>query len=457
MPEYKYQSYLNDSAETVFRWHTRPGALQRLMPPWHHIRKLEKKGSIRDGDEISFHLQRGPLDIRWRAIHKNYREGVSFTDEQVEGVFQKWIHTHAFYDNGPEQCLAEDHVEYELPFPPVGGLLLDWMVQREHQRVFRFRHERLKNDLARHRRFADRPRLRIAITGASGFIGTQLRFFLQTGGHEVYALVRRTPEPEQNEIYWNPDLREIDAPALENFDAVIHLAGERLSRLRWTDEFKKRVFHSRVDGTAFLCETLAALENPPKTLISSSATGYYGDTGIHCVDESAPSGEGFLAHVCRHWEAATQPAQDAGVRVVHLRIGVVMGAAGGMLKTVRLPFQFCLGGKLGSGRQHLSWISLDDLLGAIYYVMYRHDISGAVNAVSPIPVSHEEFTQTLADLLNRPAFLSVPETAARYLMGDMADELLFTSQCVLPRKLEHSDFVFYHKTIHDALRFELGV
>lgn len=310
-------------------------------------------------------------------------------------------------------------------------------------------------DLERHESFAERGTLKVAITGATGLIGRALVPFLTTGGHEVTRLVRRRDALAPGDAYWNPERGEIDAAALDGMDAVINLAGETLSE-RWTPAHKRAIRDSRVKGTALLARTLAGLPNPPKVLISVSAVGYYGDGGDRILDESSPAGTDFLATVARDWEAAAEPAAQRGIRVVHPRMGVVLAAHGGILERLLPPFRLGMGGKLGSGAQWMSWIALDDLIGALHFLLFTPSLSGPVNVTSPNPVTNAVLAKTLGHVLGRPAIAAVPSLVLKLTFGEMAETMLLVGQRVVPRKLEAAGFEFRHPQLEEALRFELG-
>jgi uncharacterized protein (TIGR01777 family) len=299
--------------------------------------------------------------------------------------------------------------------------------------------------------------LRVVIGGASGLVGTRLAAHLAEQGHHVVRLVRHPPQAAANEIYWNPGGAEIDAPALEGVHAVVHLGGESIAGGRWTEARKAAIRDSRVASTRLLSETLAQLGRPPRAFICASAAGYYGDRGDEPLTEDSPPGTGFLAEVCRAWEAATEAARRAGLRVVNLRIGVVLSAAGGALKRMLPPFRMGLGGAVGGGRQYMSWIALSDLVRAIEFVLQTGDIQGPVNAVAPNPVSNRQFTRTLGRVLRRPTLLPLPRLAVRTLFGEMGQALLLEGNRLLPARLERGGFSFLHPGLEDALRFELGL
>ena len=294
--------------------------------------------------------------------------------------------------------------------------------------------------------------MRVAVTGSTGLIGSALVADLRANGHSVSRLVRGggTKSDAERLISWNPERGTIDAAALEGHDAVVHLAGEPIFGL-WTTAKKQKIRESRVRGTALLARTVAGLSRPPRVFVSGSAIGYYGNRPGTEVDESAGPGSGFLAETAQAWEEAAAPAAAVS-RVVKLRTGLVMTRRGGSLATMLPIFQAGLGGRLGSGQQVWSWITLDDLIGAIRHAIDTPAISGPLNATAPNPVSNAEFTRVLAAALKRPAFFAVPGFALRLVMRDMANEMLLFGVRALPRKLLETGYAFRHPTLEPALR-----
>lgn len=297
--------------------------------------------------------------------------------------------------------------------------------------------------------------MNVLISGSSGLIGSELVTRLTSGGHCVGRLVRRAPLNDA-EISWNPETGAVDLARLGGFDAVVHLAGENIAAGRWSEAVKRRIRDSRVEGTRRLCEALAQLEAPPKHLVCASAIGYYGDRGEEVLTEDSAMGTGFLAEVCRDWEAAADPARAQGLRVVHLRIGVVLSPRGGALQKMLLPFRLGAGGVVGSGRQYWSWIALDDVAGACLHVLTHPELTGPVNAVSPHPATNREFTQTLGRVLRRPTVFPLPGFAARLALGEMAEALLLASARVVPQRLLSSGYEFRYPDLEAALRHLLG-
>jgi hypothetical protein len=294
--------------------------------------------------------------------------------------------------------------------------------------------------------------MRIAVSGSGGLVGSEVAAALSAAGNEVVRLVRRAPEPGERAVRWDPGSGVVDASGLEGLFAVVHLAGENIAAGRWNPERKAAIRESRVAGTRLLCEALAALSRPPGTLVCASAIGYYGDRGDEELAEESPAGTGFLADVCRDWEAATAPAAGKGIRVVLLRIGVVLTPKGGALSRMLLPFRLGFGGVLGSGKQYVSWIALDDLPGIVLHVLSNGELRGPVNAVAPRPVTNREFTAALGGALSRPTPFPVPASALRLAAGEMADALLLASARVVPRRLEETGYRFRCPELHGALR-----
>jgi uncharacterized protein len=293
--------------------------------------------------------------------------------------------------------------------------------------------------------------MKVLLTGASGLVGRALAPRLVAEGHSVVALRRRPLGGPGVQATWNPEAGQIDLSQSGPLDAVIHLAGETIAQ-RWTEAAKARIRDSRVRGTRLLCEALAGLPHLPRALVCASATGFYGDRGEEVLDEESPPGVGFLAGICRDWEAATAPALAHGVRVVHLRLGVVLAAQGGALARMLPVFRLGWGGPLGSGRQHWSWIEIGDLASAFQHVLKHEELSGPINAVAPNPVTNREFARTLAVTLGRPAILPVPAWAVKLLLGEMGEEALLASARVTPRKLKQTGFVFAFPELASALR-----
>jgi uncharacterized protein (TIGR01777 family) len=295
--------------------------------------------------------------------------------------------------------------------------------------------------------------MKILISGASGLVGSLLGKRLEAAGHTVVALSRA---PTGSGVVWDPAAGQLDPTALTGLDAAIHLAGENLAAGRWTVARKEKFRASRVNGTRLLSTTLAQLDHPPKVLVCASAIGYYGDRGNESLNEASPPGHGFLADMCAVWEAAADPAATADIRVVHLRLGLVLSASGGALAKMRLPFSLGLGGRLGNGRQYMSWISLEDTVRAFCHALEDETISGPLNCTAPLPVTNAEFTRCLGSILRRPTVFPVPAFALKILFGKMARPLMLEGSRVYPEKLLAAGFHFEHETLEPALRWALA-
>jgi uncharacterized protein (TIGR01777 family) len=444
------------SAEDLFAWHARPGAFARLAPPWESIRLIGEHPGLVNGAEVEMRLRRGPLRLTWVARHRAVVPGHGFVDEQVRGPFARWIHAHRFLPEGDDSSTLEDTVNYVLPFGAVGDLVGGRSVRRSLERTFAFRHRRTLEDLTRHRDARLERPLRVAVTGASGMIGAALTAFLTSGGHEVVPLVRRAVRPGERAIAWHPERGTIDAAALEGFDAVVNLAGANVGEGRWTPVRKELLRRSRTEGTALLSRTLAALARPPRVLVSASAVGYYGDRGDEPLTEASHPGEGFFPDLSRAWEDAARPAEAAGIRVVHPRIGVVLAGNGGMLARLAPVIAAGGGAIMGDGLQKLSWIAFDDLLGIFHTAIYDARLRGPINATAPRAVSQAEFTHALGRVLRRPVFLRAPAKVIRAALGEMGEALILEGADVRPARLQDLGFRFAFPDLEETLRMELG-
>jgi len=381
--------------------------------------------------------------VDWVSEHLAPDPYKSFADFQVKGPFGSWRHRHLFSPTGASTCQIEDRIEYELPLEPFGALVAGRYLRERIEQGIAYRHRVVGRDLTLHGRAGLAAGQRVGITGATGLIGSELTHVLTTGGHSPIPLAR-------------PSSGTLEPASLEDLRSVVHLAGEPIDAGKWTPERRRRIRDSRIEGTRVLSEALAGLDAPPETLICASAIGIYGDRGDETLDEQSSAGEGFLAGVVNDWEQAAEPAREAGIRVVHLRFGVVLWPAGGALNRMLTPFRAGGGGPLGSGRQVWSWVSLDDAIGSVLHSMANTDISGPVNVTSPMPVKNKEFTAVLADVLNRPAILPVPAFALRTAFGQMADELMLASARVAPSRLLENGFEFRDIELESALRHMLG-
>jgi len=445
----EYSSVVDAPRDEVFAWHARPGAFRRLSPPWGPLELITEADSLEDGRAV-LGL---PGRLRWVAQHQadGYDPPHRFVDaigaaglaSLPARIVVRWKHIHDFEDAGDNRTRVIDHVETPVPAPAL-------------RPMFVYRHRQLADDLAAHRQAAEHglSAATIAITGSSGLVGSALSAFLSTGGHRVIRLVRH-PATGRDERQWNP--ADPDPDLLAGVDAVIHLAGASIAG-RFTDAHRRDIRASRIEPTRRLSELVAGSTGGPRVLISASAIGYYGyDRGDAILTEDSERGDGFLADVVADWEEATAPAEQAGVRVVRVRTGIVQSPRGGTLRLLRPLFSAGLGGPVGGGEQWLSWIGIDDLIDIYHRGLWDATLTGAVNAVAPEPVRNVDYTHTLAHVLHRPAVLPIPRLGPRLLLGDQgARELACASQRVRPAKLEHAGHRFRHPDLDPALRHLLG-
>lgn len=451
---YLKQSTVGVPAEALYDWHMRPGAFERLTPPWQRIEIVEAEPPA-EGSRATLRLRHGPLTTRWVAEHRDIVPGEGFEDVQIAGPFAEWRHRHRFVAVTDETSVLRDRIDYRPPGGRLGALLAGRSIRRTLERTFDYRHRTTRDDVMTHDRYRARQPLTVAISGAGGFVGSALVPLLTGGGHEVVRLVRGA-SAGAGEARWSTDEGLIEPEALTGVDAVVHLAGENIAGGRWTERRKQRIRESRVDGTRRLAESLARLDGPPATLLCASAIGFYGDRGDELLNEESTAGRGFLADTCQEWEAASRPAVEAGIRVAHARFGVVLSPQGGALAKMLTPFRLGAGGVIGSGRQYMSWISLDDAASALLHILMTQELSGAINLTAASPVTNREFTKTLGRVLRRPTIAPMPAFAARLAFGEMADEMLLAGARVQPAKLLASGFEHRHPELEGALRHLLG-
>lgn len=450
MPTFERRAQLPVSARRLYEWHAAEGALTRLVPPWDRPERIERSGGLADA-RVVMRMRLGPIPVTWVAQHHAHEDGVQFADRAVQSPFASWDHLHRFEPEGPDGSVLIDRIAYELPFGALGRAVGGAHIHDMLERMFDFRHQRTREDLMRHE---GRAPMRIAVTGATGLVGTELCAFLTGGGHTVLPMVRREARP--GEVRWDPLGGTVDVEALEGVDAIVHLAGENVGE-RWTEARKRAVMESREIGTRTLANAIARMHRKPRVLVSASAVGWYGaDRGDEELDEGSSSGSDFLAEVCKAWEGSTRPAEDAGVRVVHARVGVALSAAGGALQRMLTPARLGVLGPIGSGRQQMSWIALDDVVGALHHALYDEGLRGPVNVTAPAPVSQAEFARTLGRVLSRPAVAPLPGFVVKALFGEMGEVVLLGGQRVMPRRLLENGFTFLRPTLEEALRFELG-
>lgn len=468
---------INQSTQKVFAWHETPGALERLTPPWMTIKSFQATGGIEIGATVRMKMAPSilplPFSMSMAAKHVGYEKNRFFRDRLVKGPFLKWDHTHSFSSRGKGLSQLEDRVQYALPV----HIPRTWtpLVEKELDRLFTYRHRVMSTDLKRHKDFrscsrvhhtppanaaahtmTDTP-LTIVVSGASGPVGNALIPFLTTGGHRVVQLVRRAPQ-NSDEIQWDPYSGELNLAQAGKIDVVINLNGYHIGSGRWTDKTKEIIIKSRNLSTSLLSSCITALPSNirPELFISASATGFYGDCGDSRLNENSCCGDLFISQVCRDWEECAQGAEDAGVRTVFARMGVVLTPAGGALQRLLPGFLMRLGAKIGTGQQYMSWISMDDLVYSLYHIMGHREVSGAVNLISPNPVTNAEFTRTLGRVLSRPAPFTLPASLIQLMWGKMGEEVLLASTRVMPDQLVASGFKFSYPVLAQALAHVLG-
>lgn len=455
MEKFTLTTRIERPAAEVFAWHERPGALGRLCPPWEKVEVVSATGGVRDGARVVVRNRRGPFSLEWHVEHRGYVAGREFRDVQLSGPFASWEHLHRVTPDGASACLLTDDISYRLPGGAVGRLLGGGHVRRELARLFAWRHATTKADLELAARY-DTRRRRIVVAGASGLLGTALVHFLLTQGHEVVRLVRRGPVGT-GEALWNPARGELAPAIVSGADVVVNLSGENVGAGRWSAARREAILRSRVDATRTLVAAMKAAERPPEVFVSASAVGFYGERGDEVLKEDAAIGSGFLPEVCLAWETHADVAARAGIRTALLRFGVVLTPAGGALAKMLPVFRLAAGGRVGTGRQWMSWVGREDAIGAVYHAIMTSSCRGPFNVCAPGEVTNSGFTRELASTLGRPAVLPVPAAVLRAVFGQMANETLLASTRATPAALIDSGYVFRHAQVGDCLRHELGV
>ncbi len=448
------ESHYPCDAKTLYDWHSRDGALERLLPPWEKTRIVSKTGSIAPGGRVILKMHNGPVPFTFHALHVEDVPGKMFCDIQEKGPFASWKHSH-FFSDSPTGSTLNDYVEYRLPLQNILPGMFRSYVHKNLAQVFFHREKLLLEDIKLHMRCSTKP-LRILISGASGVLGRELIPLLTTGGHEVFRLVRRAPEPDSNEIFWNPDEGILEVSKIPEIDGIIHLAGEYIGLSRWAEQRKQRVLDSRIKGTRLLARTAAKMSPRPSVFLSASAVGFYGNNPKLNISEDEPCGSDFISGVCRVWEEAAEPAREAGIRTVFLRLGVGLTPRGGALKKILSASRLGFVRRFGPGNQYISWISSDDMVSAMLHCFTCEELEGPVNIAAPNPVTNEEFMKTLARLTSRPLLFPVSEKLLHIVYGQMASEILLSGCHVSTSKLEKSGFVFRHPKLEFALYRLLG-
>jgi uncharacterized protein (TIGR01777 family) len=451
--EFLFQSKVRAPRSLLEEWHHRPGALARLTPPGQPVEVLEAASEIKEGSRAEMRVRMLPgFWTNWTAEHINVHRGEGFTDVQVQGPFRNWVHVHQFLadpeDN--EGSLLRDHVICEPFGGAVGRMLAAPFLRRRLNRLFAWRHARTIADVETLQRNPPARPLHFLITGAGGMIGRALVPYLRQAGHRVTTLSRAASGPHAR--VWDPERGHIDLAGLDPVDAVVHLAGENIARGSWTAERRRRILLSRETGTRLLADAVAKLSPKPACFISASGVSAYRADGRPKDETSSLDTASFLGHVVQAWEAAARPAKDAGIRVVHLRFGIVLGPDGGALSRLLPIFRAGLGGPVWHGKMGFPWIALDDVLELIHQAAQDNRYEGPINGVAPEPATNADFSSTLARVLHRPCLVPVPRQAVLWLFGQMGEETILADLKVLPAKLESLRFPYRFPNLEPALR-----
>lgn len=494
MERFEVKCVVPVNRHALFAYHNAPGALQRLIPPWESVQLESSDYSLEPGSTVVLKMKLGPITLRWVAVHGDFDPPNRFEDSQQSGPFAYWHHRHLFCDgdrsekslendvhppesgdlksakrHNPAVSTLVDSIEYRVPLGKIGNFFGGRSVRRQLSAMFQYRHHVTQEDLMLFEKYPRQP-LSIAVSGATGLVGTELSGLLNLAGHRLIRLVRDPQEstPGTGPIVDAPAPKKGDTDAiapwalegqvsrLDGVDAVIHLAGKSIADQRWTDDVKREIRDSRVVKTRQLCESLAKLNRPPKTFLCASAIGIYGDRGDDLLDEGAKHADDFLGDVATQWEEACRPAIEAGIRVVNLRFGIILSPRGGALQKMLTPVKMGVGGRLGNGKQWWSWIGIDDVIGAIYHCLMTDSLSGPVNLVAPNPATNLDFTKTLGSVLHRPTLIPAPAVGLRLALGEMADALLLTSTRVKPQVLIETGYRFRHTDLRPCLQHLLG-
>jgi uncharacterized protein (TIGR01777 family) len=452
MAVFRKRKAFDCTKEQLFDWHERDGAVNRLTPPWEKAEIIEKQGGITDGSRMKMRVKTGPISQEWIAVHKDYKRPETFTDVMEKGPFKTWQHKHSFFDQGDGSAI-EDDITYSLPLSPISEIVAGRWVEQKLEKMFAYRYRITETDMQFMNKYKYTKKLIIAVTGANGLIGSNLIPFLTTQGHEIRKIARVSGATDKK-YYHNTSTGEIKG--FEGADVVIHLAGEPIANARWTDSKKKEIMDSRAIGTAQVATAIGKLEQPPKLLITASAIGFYGDRGDEIIDEFSEGRGGFSYDVCVNWENAARPVMDKGVRVVFARTGVVLSPQSGALTNFLPFFKAFMGSVPGSGKQYLSWISIDDMIRGITHCIYTEELEGPVNFTAPEPVRMKELAVVLGKVLNRPSGFRIPSFIVKIMFGQMGKELLLAGAKVLPKQLLDTGFDFTHARLEPALRHMLG-
>jgi len=454
MPHFEKSTEIAATADDLYDYHAARGAFSRLTPPWEHADLVEDIPSLTNGVRARIQVGAGPARLEWLAEHRDCEPGRGFTDVQLKGPFASWAHRHEFTALGEDRSRLTDRIKFRLPFGPLGLIAGEGFVQDKLTRMFRYRHTVTRQDLERASTLPAEEPLSIVITGATGLIGDELVPYLRMRGHTVRRVTRHPRSP--GDIGWDPATGSIDFPRDEKVDAIIHLAGENIAGGRWTEERKRRILESRRDGTRLVAKLATSLSTPPRVLVSMSGANYYATGPGEPRSENDPSGDDFLAGVCRVWEQETRPVAEAGIRVAILRLGVVLSPAGGALAKLLPLFRAGLGGPVGSGWQRMSWIAMDDVVDLLHRATIDPRYEGPINIAAPELPTNTAFARTLGAVLRRPSFAPAPAFALETVFGEMADATILADVAMAPRRLQELAYPFRFPTLAGALAHLTG-
>lgn len=440
-----YSTVIEASYDEVIAYHTNDLSIERGIPPseYCYVEFLKK---TQDKEVLSLNFPKGILVRKWVFERNFVKDGVE--GKQKKGPFTYFEHHIKIKKISSSQIEVVDEAFYTIPLGGFGKWLLGAHIRKRLLRLFKYRHHVLKKDMEQKALYPNSKPLKILLSGSQGFIGSHVKKTLTLFGHKVVCLVRH-PSQNSQEIQWDPHKQKIELKELEGFDVAMHLGGESIASLRWSKSKKDKIYRSRVESTSFLATSLNKLQNPPKSFMCASASGFYGKRPGENLDETSSIGKGFLAHVAEDWEKSAQLFTKA--RVVTFRFGVVIGVNGGIFKKMLLPYKMGLGAILGTGQESMSWISLQDIAYQMMFVMHTESLLGPVNMVSPYAVTGREFSKVLARALHRPLFLKVPSWVIKMIFQEMGEELLLSDAKVYPIKLTQSGAKFAYPRLQDTL------
>lgn len=447
----QFRSLINRAPEEVFGWHLRPRMLERIIPPWESLKVIDSEGRPDQlGSKIKVAVKLlGCFSTSVQFEYSEYIPNDRFTIRACCGIIKDYQYQTIVT---PQSAHSSEVIDrFQLSLPSFLQPFVHRYVKKRINRILRYKHDMIDHDISMLEKYPFEKPLKILISGAHGLIGKNLGYFLEFIGHDVWHLTR-DGEREEKTVYWNQKTGDCDPRSFEGFDCIIHLAGENIVNGRWTKAKKERVLKSRSQGTENLVKVIKGLKNPPQAFISASAVGYYGNRGSKVVDETSGPGKGlFITEVCEQWERPSKELEEKGIRVVHTRFGVVLTSEGGALKKMLTPFKWGMGGRIGKGNQYVSWVAIDDVVGAIYHVIMTPKLKGAVNVVSPNPVPNDILAKKLSERLNRWLGPPLPEFLVRLFMGQKGEELLLTSTRVEPACLAKSGYHFQYPKLSQAL------